>query len=84
MICGQCPRKRGVVCPKRSPQFDSNDAWFALELLEGSVSMRKDYDVRYIDKDGLWNHKILEADSESDVSDYMRENGFSVFDISER
>ena len=55
-----------------------------LELLEGSVSMRKDYDVRYIDKDGLWNHKILEADSESDVSDYMRESGFSVFDISER
>lgn len=54
------------------------------EVFEGSVSMCKVYDVRFIDKDGFWNHKVLEADSESDVSDYMHGNGVSVFDISER
>ena len=54
------------------------------EVLEGSVSMRKVYDVRFIDKDGFWNHKVLEASSERDVSAYMFENGFSEFSISER
>ena len=83
-ICGQCPGKRGVLRPKRSPQFDSKDAWFMLELLEGSVFMRKVYDVHFVDKDGLWNHKILEAGSELEVSVYMSESGFSEFSITER
>lgn len=46
--------------------------------------MRKVYDVHFVDKDGLWNHKILEAGSELEVSVYMSESGFSEFSITER
>lgn len=46
--------------------------------------MRKLYDVFYVCADGFWNHKILEADSESDVAEYMDKLGMSEFDISER
>ena len=46
--------------------------------------MLKVYDVHFVDKDGFWNHKILEADSEMEVSAYMSERGFSEVSVTER
>lgn len=46
--------------------------------------MMMDFDVHFIDRNGYWNHKILEACSESDVAEYMVSCGYTEFEISVR
>lgn len=44
--------------------------------------MKKLYSVHYIDhKDGLYNHKLLEADNIEDIYEYMESLGHKITSI---
>ena len=53
--------------------------------MNGGTIIMKTYSVHFIDcKDGLPNHKLLEANSMNDVQQYMEELGHAVVSITEK
>ena len=42
------------------------------------------FSVTFIDTDGTYNHKVLEADNSDDVKEHMEEKGFTNIKIEER